>query len=148
MSLLDSGFNDIFVPPFNYNIIVARISKSLAVLAEQDNASDRPHGFSGTFQELPFMNLVQALSMSQRNVHINLERETGENADIYMREGQMVYSRCGEIDGVDAIYKIISWQEEGLFKTDPVTEFPPDNISLPNDFILMEGCRLLDEERS
>jgi len=148
MSLLDSGFNDVFVPPFNYNIIVARISKSLTVLAEQDSASDRQHGFSGTFQELPFMNLVQALSMSQRNVHINLERETGENADIYMREGQMVYSKYGEIDGVEAIYKIISWQEEGLFKTDPVTEFPPDNISLPNDFILMEGCRLLDEEKS
>ena len=148
MSLLDSGFNDVFVPPFNYNIIVARISKSLTVLAEQDGASDRQHGFSGTFQELPFMNLVQALSMSQRNVHINLEREKGENADIYLREGQMVYSKYGETDGVEAIYKIISWQEEGSFKTDPVTEFPPDNISLPNDFILMEGCRLLDEEKS
>jgi hypothetical protein len=29
----------------------------------------------------------------------------------------------------------------------PATEFPETNVSLPNDFILLEGCRLLDEGR-
>ncbi len=146
MSLLDSGFSDVFTPPFNYDIIVARISKSLAILSELSGDTDKYRGFSGTFQELPLINLIQALAMSQRDVHIILEKGQGNNADIYMRKGQMVYSKYGTVEGVDAIYKIIGWGDEGSFKIEHTRTFPEDNISLPNDFIIMEGCRQMDEE--
>ena len=145
MSLLDAGFNDVFCPPFNYDIIVARIRKSISILSDLLTGFDKKTGASGTFQELPFINLVQALSMSQKNVHITLSRGTQNGAEIYMREGQMVYSSCGEENGDEAIFRIISWRDEGSFTIDPAIEFPEDNISSPNDFILMEGCRQLDE---
>ena len=63
------------------------------------------------------------------------------------RNGQMVYSKYGEVEGVDATYKIIGWGDNGSFKIEHAQKFPPDNISLPNDFIIMEGCRQMDEER-
>jgi len=146
VSLLDSGFSDVFTPPFNYDVIAVRISKSLAILAELTAASGTYRGFSGTFQELPLINLIQALGMSQRDVRIALERDEGNVAEIYLRKGQMVYSRYGEIYGVDAIYKIIAWGDRGSFSIEQARDFPPGNISLPNDFIIMEGCRQLDEE--
>ncbi len=148
VSLLDSGFSDVFTPPFNYDVIAVRMSKSLALLSELTTASGASRGFSGTFQELPFINLIQALGMSQRDVRITLEDGEGKAAEIYLRKGQMVYSRYGEIYGVDAIYKIIVWGDKGSFSVVNVREFPPGNISLPNDFIIMEGCRQLDEENA
>jgi len=148
VSLLDSGFSDVFTPPFNYDIIAVRMSKSLALLSELTAASGASRGFSGTFQELPLINLIQALGMSQKDVRITLEDGDGKTAEIYMRKGQMVYSQYAEICGVDAIYKIIAWGDKGSFSIENVREFPPGNISLPNDFIIMEGCRQLDEENA
>jgi DNA-binding response OmpR family regulator len=147
MSLLDSGFSDVFTPPFKYDIIVARITKSIAILSELSAGSEQYRGFSGTFQELPLINLIQALAMSQRDVRITLDRGQEDSAEIFMRNGQMVYSKYGAIEGVDAIYKIIGWGDNGSFKIEHAQTFPPDNISLPNDFIIMEGCRQMDEER-
>ncbi len=147
VSLLDSGFSDVFTPPFNYDIIAIRMSKSLAILAELTAASGSYRGFSGTFQELPLINLIQALGMSQRDVRIVLESDEGKAAEIYLRQGQMVYAQYGNVCGVDAIYKIIAWGDRGSFSIEQARDFPPGNISLPNDFVIMEGCRLMDEER-
>jgi DNA-binding response OmpR family regulator len=147
VSLLDSGFSDVFTPPFNYDIIAVRMSKSLAILSELTAASGTYRGFSGTFQELPLINLIQALGMSQRDVRIALESDEGKAAEIYLRKGQMAYAKYGDVCGVDAIYKIIAWGDRGSFSIEHARDFPPSNISLPNDFIIMEGCRQLDEEK-
>jgi hypothetical protein len=88
---------------------------------------------------------MQALALSQRSCAIRLEGNTGARATIIMRDGQMVFAECGECAGVEAVYAVIRWREEGSFQIGPATEAPADNISLPNDFVLMEGCRLLDE---
>jgi len=64
-----------------------------------------------------------------------------------MRDRQMMFAECGNITGVEAVYAVMRWREEGSFQIGPVVEVPPENISLPNDFVLMEGCRLLDEGR-
>ncbi len=145
MSLLDAGFEDVFVPPFNYELIAARITKSLLAREEQGRASREPPGFRGTFRELPFVDLVQALSLSQRSCEIRLEGDNGNKAKIYMRDGVMMYAECGGITGAEAVYAVIRWREEGAFQIVPVQEYPDENISLPSDFILMEGCRRLDE---
>jgi hypothetical protein len=76
---------------------------------------------------------------------VRLEGNNGNKAKIYMRDGQMVFAECDEFAGVEAVYAVIRWREEGAFQIGPVTEYPTENISLPNDFILMQGCRLLDE---
>jgi hypothetical protein len=147
VSLLDSGFSDVFTPPFNYDIIAVRMSKSLAILSELAAAPGTYRGFSGTFQELPLINLIQALGMSQRDVRIALESDEGKAAEIYLRKGQMMYAQYGDVCGVDAIYRIIAWGDRGSFSIEQARDFPPGNISLPNDFIIMEGCRQLDEEK-
>ena len=43
--------------------------------------------------------------------------------------------------------RCIGWGEKGSFQLEPVSCYPPDNIASPNDYILMEGCRLVDESK-
>ncbi len=145
MNLIESGFNDVFAPPFSNDVIVARISKTLTLASQKDPSSATHRGFSATFNELSFLDLIQALAGGLKNVRICLERSTGEKADIYLREGRMVHAVCGSVTGVEAVYLVVAWRDDGNFRIEPTTDFPPDNISAPNDSILLEGCRLLDE---
>lgn len=143
LRLLGSGFNDILVSPVDYAVVTRRINNSLAVLAPSDAPASG--GFSATFQELPFVDLVQALAQSQRSVHVRIARSNGEQASLYLRDGEMVHAICGQASGEEAVFQIIRWRDDGSFRLEPVRVFPPDNIGSPNDFILMEGLRLLDE---
>ncbi len=145
LRLLGSGFNDILVSPVDYAIVTRRINNSLAVLTPSEGPSSASGGFSATFQELPFVDLVQALAQSQRSVHVRIARSNGEQASLYLRDGEMVHASCGQAAGEDAVFQIIRWRDDGSFRLEPVRDFPPDNIGSPNDFILMEGLRLLDE---
>ena len=145
MSLLDAGFDDVFVPPFNYELLTARMKKAMAAQEQQGRSGPVQAGFRGTFRELPFVDLMQALAMSQRSCTIRLEGGNGDRAKILMREGRMVYAECGEAAGVEAVYAVIRWREDGAFQIGPADDSPPQNITLPNDFVLMEGCRRLDE---
>ena len=145
LRLLGSGFNDILVSPVDYAIVTRRINNSLAVLTPSEGAASASGGFSATFQELPFVDLVQALAQSQRSVHLRIARSNGERASIYLRDGEMVHATCGTAAGEEAVFQVIRWRDDGSFRLEPARDFPPDNIGSPNDFILMEGLRLLDE---
>lgn len=148
MELLDAGFDDVYVPPFNFNVIVTRIGRSLErgpVARPAPSAAGNVPGFRGSLQELHFVDLVQTLGLSQRSVRIDLVATQRERATVYMRAGRIVHAVCGPVTGAEAIYRIIGWRDEGRFATAPVTRFPADNISQSNDILLFEGCRLLDE---
>jgi len=146
IKLLNSGFNDVFIPPFNYDLISARIKKSLVLVDQKGGRAVGEQSFSGTFRDLPFVDLIQALAVSRRNVKIEMQGGPGQRATIYLREGQMVHAGCGEDSGEEAVYAIVRWRERGSFDMTSTDDHPPDNISKPNDFLLMEGLRRLDEE--
>ncbi len=80
-------------------------------------------------------------------VHVKLAKASGEKADVYLREGQLVHATCGESTGAEAVHHVIAWADDGFFSVEPAEEFPPDNISQTNQSLLMEGCRLFDESR-
>ena len=65
-----------------------------------------------------------------------------------MDQGRPVFAQCGEVAGVEAIYSIITWREEGSFVVEPEDKFPQANIEATMNSILMEGCRLLDESNA
>ena len=46
---------------------------------------------------------------------------------------------------IDAAYRVICRQDAGSFRVEPIRSFPPDNVPVPTDFILLEGSRRLDE---
>lgn len=145
LELFDTGFDDVFTPPHDFNIIAARLLKSFQKRTKTMPGRIKPGGFRAGFKAFSFTDLIQALGQSQKSVHIRLTKSTGDTADIYMKEGRLVHAACGTTAGEAAVYEIVTWNEDGEYVVEPENEFPPETIKKPNEAILMEGCRLLDE---
>jgi CheY-like chemotaxis protein len=147
LNLMDTWFSDVFTLPMNGQVVVARISRALSG-REKGSGGPAGHGFSATFKDLSFVDLVQALGTGGKNVRMRIEHVSGVQADICFRQGRIVSAECGEEKGVDAVYRVICWQDAGNFRVEPIRKFPADNVSVPTDYILLEGSRRLDEHRA
>ena len=148
LDLFDSGFDDVFAPPFDFDIISARIDKAIRVRNTPGSGHSKANGFSASFKAFSFTDLVQALSQSMKSVALDLTRGNGEKAVMHLESGQTIYAKSGEMIGVDAIYHVISWEEDGSFVVEPKEEFDERNVNAPIESILMEGCRMLDESKA
>lgn len=148
LDLLDAGFDDVFTQPFDFDIISARLTKSVRSMAGRGDASETPGGFTADFKAFSFVELIQALGQSLKTVRISLRSDTGTIAEIHLRSGRIVHAVCGRLKGVEAVYEVIAWRDDGSFTVEPQDHSPPDNVFLSNEAILMEGCRMLDETTS
>jgi hypothetical protein len=101
----------------NGQVVVARISRALSG-REKGAGGPVGHGFSATFKDLSFVDLVQALGTGGKSVRMRIEHGSG----------------C--------------WQDAGNFRVEPIRSFPPENVSVPTDYILLEGSRRLDEDQA
>lgn len=146
LDMLDAGFDDVFAPPYDFDVITARISKSLRGLFRK-GGSHQSGGFTASFKAFSFIDLMQILGQSIKTVRIDLWNSSGGKAAIYLERGRMAYAECAEMRGESAIYEVIGWGEDGGFSVEPTEVIPPANITDSNEGILMEGCRLLDESR-
>ena len=147
LNLMDTWFSDVFTLPMNGQVVVARISRALSG-REKGAGGPAGHGFSATFKDLSFVDLVQALGTGGKNVRMRIEHGSGMQADICFRQGRIVFAECGEEKGVDVVYRVICWQDAGNFRIEPIRSFPPENVSVPTDYILLEGSRRLDEHQA
>ena len=147
LNLMDTWFSDVFTLPMNGQVVVARISRALSG-REKGAGGPARHGFSATFKDLSFVDLVQALGTGGKSVRMRIEHGSGMQADICFRKGRIVFAECGEEKGVDVVYRVICWQDAGNFRIEPIRSFPPENVSVPTDYILLEGSRRLDEHQA
>jgi len=92
--------------------------------------------------------LVQALGTGGKSVRMRIEHGSAMQADLCFRNGRIVFAECGEEKGVDVVYRVICWQDAGTFRIEPIRSFPPENVSAPTDYILLEGSRRLDEHQA
>jgi hypothetical protein len=147
LNLMDTWFSDVFTLPMNAQVVVARISRALSG-REKGSGGPVGHGFSATFKDLSFVDLVQALGTGGKSVRMRIEHGSGMQADICFRKGRIVYAECGEEKGVDVVYRVICWQDAGTFRVEPIRSFPPENVSVTTDYLLLEGSRRLDEHQA
>ncbi len=148
LRLLDSGFDDVFVPPHDFDVIAARIGKAVRVQTQRGNSRvTAPGGFHASFAAFSFLDVIQSLGQAQKSVRVMLSGGGGQRGEVFMERGQLIAAICGEVQGAEAIYRIITWEDEGEFVVEPMQSFPEPNIFDSNESILMEGCRLLDESR-
>ncbi len=148
LDLFDAGFDEVFTPPFDFDLITARIAKTIRDRSTSAAKTIKPGGFSAEFKALSFTDLIQALGQSLKSVRIGLVRNDHEQAEIYMNRGRPVFAKCGDATGVEAIYRVIGWQEDGAFLVEPEDVFPRANIDASIQSILMEGCRQFDEKNA
>jgi DNA-binding response OmpR family regulator len=147
LDLIDMGFDDVLAPPHDFGIISARVTRSVRQ-AKRSTSRDTHTGFRGTFAALSFIDLVQSLAQSRKSVRVELSRTDGEAAMVHLEQGRLIHARAGEVQGVEAVYRVITWGDHGTFMVIPIETFPAANITESVEAVLMEGCRRYDESHA
>ncbi|TVR64695.1 MAG: DUF4388 domain-containing protein [Gemmatimonadales bacterium] len=147
LDLLDAGVDDVFAPPHDLDLMAARIGRAIDARSRVRSAlQSRGGDFSASFDAFSFLDLTQALAHGLKSVRIELSRQgTGEDAVLFLARGRPIHARCGSVVGPEAVYRIITWEEDGEFSVHPESDFPESTIHESMEALLMEGCRLLDE---
>ena len=99
--------------------------------------------FQGSIQELPVPDIIQLVSVSAKTGMFTLVRGA-ERGYIYLKGGQMVHARVGELTGEEAIYALAIWNS-GDFQFTPNEQAESATIERSNTSLLMEAARRLDE---
>ena len=109
---METWFSNVLTLPMNGQVVVARISRALSG-RERGAGGPVGQGFSASFKDLSFVDLVQALGTGGKSVRMRIEHGSGMQADICFRQGRIVFAEGGEEKGVDVVYRVICWQDEG-----------------------------------
>ncbi len=93
--------------------------------------------------------LLRTLGPSRKTVKITIAPGSSKrnNLVIYLDRGNITSAKFKDKTGPEAVYEGIAWTD-GVWTVEPVADgsLPEPNNQLPNESILMEGCRLLDEK--
>jgi hypothetical protein len=150
--LLDIGFKEILSLDTSVETLVQKIKRitglPVARLDSGRKSAQRQSGSRGNLSDFSIIDLLQALGPSQRTARITVTPDdpAGDSLLMYLSRGQIVFAKLGDLLAEKAIYSALTW-EAGTWTSEPVTEkdLPESNNTMPNEFILMEGCRLIDE---
>lgn len=148
LNLLDIGANDVFGPTHEFDLMAARLNHAIRNQAKQTQSGRGTSGqFSATMEVFSFLDLVQTLGHGRKSVRIDLSGGTGEEATLFMEKGSLIHGTAAGETGAEAVYRIIAWEDDGEFTVHQETKFPEATIQASTESLLMEGCRLLDENR-
>lgn len=146
--LLAIGLEDIIDFDEGLETLVERIREVGKRSISNGGQSEAKSGSRGNLSEMSIIDLLQALGPSQRTARITVSPNNGKSDKLlmYLNRGNISFAKVGDLLAEKAIYEALTW-ENGTWLLEPITEeqLPESNNSLPNDFILMEGCRLIDE---
>jgi len=150
-NLLERGIEDIIPIAENNEMLITKIKKLEVQINHRRNQSLGGAGNSGAIgniKDINLIDLIQAMGPSLKTAKIvvkTIEAQSGELI-IYLKKGQICYAKLDDIEGVEAIYEGLSWKD-GIWRSEPISEndIQNENVEIPNEAILMEGCRLIDE---
>jgi len=100
----------------------------------------------GNLQDINLASLIQMLCMDHRRVTLSLKRSGAQEGLIYFEKGEIVHALTDSLTGAEAVYHLLSWAE-GTFKINDQTTAPNRTIVTPWNSLLLEGMRLLDEQK-
>ncbi len=99
--------------------------------------------FQGSLKELPLPDIIQLVSVSGKSGLFSIRNGSSEGR-IFLRDGQIVDARVGDLVGEEAVYELAIWPE-GDFVFTPGQEAETQSIKKSNTNLLMEAARRIDE---
>jgi CheY-like chemotaxis protein len=144
---LVDGVEDFIIKPFLLKDLI-RITKKVVDrlhLEKLQKSASRPGVIQGHLEEMSMTDLLQSLEMGQKSCRLVVRKGT-ERGELYFSGGQCRDAKIDNVDGDDAVYKVILWTE-GEFEID----FNAANASTRTTTtktttgLLMEAMRLMDE---
>jgi CheY-like chemotaxis protein len=144
---LVDGVEDFITKPFLVKDLV-RVTKKVVDrlhLEKLQTKASRPGVIQGRLEEMSMIDLMQSLEMGQKSCRLVVQKGA-ERAELYFSGGQCRDARSADIEGDDAVYRVVLWTE-GEFEID----FNAGNASTRTSTtrtttgLLMEAMRLMDE---
>lgn len=102
-------------------------------------------GFKGAILGLP---LADVLQLKQQNRFSGCVTVSNANraGKLFFRAGALIHAELADCEGEDACYRMLSWTG-GQFEVDTKVNTTRHTIDKPLSFLLLETCRLMDEQR-
>ncbi len=149
--LLKMGLEDILDLRCELDFLILKIKKVRERLASgkacTDDAAHQAES-RGNLSDMNLIDLLQALGPSRRTVRIEVtpDGEEERRLILFLHQGNIIFAKLGDLTGEHAVFEALGWQT-GAWVSKPIAEkdLPEANNHLPNEAILMEGCRQLDE---
>ncbi|MCC6522401.1 MAG: DUF4388 domain-containing protein [Polyangiaceae bacterium] len=132
--------DDFLTKPASTEIVVAKLMN----LVERRQARHQNRGVAGSLSEMGMPEIVQVLGHGQRTCAIHIE-SGDQKGEIRMDKGHIIDAVWGDATGATAFYRMLTLGEKGRFRIDPTYVPGERRIEMSNDFLLLEGMRLLDE---
>src|SRR5215510_8256712 len=115
---LTDGVEDFIVKPFLLKDLVRAAKKVVdrLHLEKLQKSASRPGVIQGRLEEMSMTDLLQSLEMGQKSCRLRV-RHNGEQGELFFASGQCRDAQIGNIEGDEAVYKVILWSE-GDFEID------------------------------
>ncbi len=98
----------------------------------------------GDLKDIGLGTIVQAICIERRKGRLLLNCREQEGV-IFFDNGEIVHASLGDLEGVEAIYKLLTWNS-GWFRLTEQMEVPRHTIRMNWNHLLLDGLRRVDEK--
>ncbi|MEO6952423.1 MAG: response regulator [Polyangia bacterium] len=144
---LEMGVEDYLSKPIYIKELIARVKILLSKRERQSLEQNRRESktkFAGQLADMAVVDLIQTIEISRKAGVIHFKSPTAKTGAIYFRGGKVIDAELGRINGEDAVYRLLVWNE-GEFEVEFKNIRRKDVIELSSQGLLMEGMRRVDE---
>ena len=144
-----AGADEYLIKPVDRNVLLEKVETLLKrakrVKTVEDEQVSQKKGFEGNIADLSLAEMIQLLNLNKRSGTMDIIAE--KRGQIVFENGEMIYSVYDDkFLGEEAIAKLVMLKE-GIFKFEPIVNQKVErNIHGSTMNVLLEACRLMDEE--
>lgn len=100
----------------------------------------------GDLKDISLINLIQMICQQGNKAALFLKRDK-ERGMLFFEQGEIVHASIDMLEGVEAVYRLLGWAH-GTFRMSPYHDVPRHTVTIPWGQIVLEGIRMVDEERA
>lgn len=140
---LEIGIDDYLVKPVYIKEIVARIKIHLHRREQMRVEEGITAGFIGSLSDIGLYDIIQTIELNKKSGILEIKGRL-QDGRIYFKNGQMIQASVGKLRGELAVYRMLTFGE-GVFKMSFLDIDVELEIKRPNNALIMDGMRRLDE---
>lgn len=147
LRMVAEGAEDCLMKPFFVPDLSRQIRRVTARLYQQKMEKEGTRGgaIAGRLSEMSMIDWIQSLEQGRKTCALLL-RSGVDSCTLYFKEGQVIHALCGDLQGNEAVYKVLAWTE-GEWEVDFSRSSSEHSTTLSTQGLMMEGLRLLDEAK-
>ncbi len=142
-----AGADEYLSKPIDRKELLERVADLLqrtTKLKTMEDSTETKKAFSGELKDLSIVELVQMLNLNKKSGILKI---TGDiSGEINLKGGNLYSANTAANEGENAIYELVAL-EQGSFNFELTDKEMPKNIKNSTMNVIIEACRIMDENR-